>query len=73
MWRRFKKDLHGATSQKTALFIVIALKTSDLTNEEFCAGFTDWLLKPPFCFILDHSFIYMYNKKKYTHKDVIIM
>jgi hypothetical protein len=29
--RRFKQDLHGATSQKTALFIVAAMKTSNLT------------------------------------------
>jgi hypothetical protein len=29
--RRFTQDLHGATSQKTAFFIVIAVKTSNLT------------------------------------------
>jgi hypothetical protein len=29
--RRFTQDLHGATSQKTALFIVTAVKTSNLT------------------------------------------
>jgi hypothetical protein len=28
--RRFTQDLHGATSQKTAFFIVAAVKTSDL-------------------------------------------
>jgi hypothetical protein len=30
--RRFTKDLHGATSQKTASFIVTAVKTSNFTN-----------------------------------------
>jgi hypothetical protein len=30
--RRFTKDLHGTTSQKTAFFIVTAVKTSNLTN-----------------------------------------
>jgi hypothetical protein len=29
--RRFTQDLHGATSQKTAFFIVTAVKTSNLT------------------------------------------
>jgi hypothetical protein len=29
--RRFKQDLHGATSQKTAFSIVTAVKTSNLT------------------------------------------
>jgi hypothetical protein len=28
--RRFKQDPHGATSQKTAFFIVTAVKTSNL-------------------------------------------
>jgi hypothetical protein len=32
--RRFTQDLHGATSQKTAFVIVIAVKTSNLTNQE---------------------------------------
>jgi hypothetical protein len=30
--RRFKQDLHGATSQKTAFFIVTAVKISNLTT-----------------------------------------
>jgi hypothetical protein len=30
--RRFTQDLHGATSQKTAFFIVTAVKTSNLTD-----------------------------------------
>jgi hypothetical protein len=29
--RRFTQDLHGAISQKTAFFIVTAVKTSNLT------------------------------------------
>jgi hypothetical protein len=29
--RRFKEELHGATSDKTAFFIVTAVKTSNLT------------------------------------------
>jgi hypothetical protein len=31
--RQFTQDLHGATSQKTAFFIVTAAKTSNLTYE----------------------------------------
>jgi hypothetical protein len=31
-------DLHGATSQKTAFFIVIAVKTSDLTTPTYIVG-----------------------------------
>jgi hypothetical protein len=34
--RRFTQDLHGATSQKTAFFIVTAVKTSDLLLKMFC-------------------------------------
>jgi hypothetical protein len=30
--RRFTQDLHGATSQKTAFFIVTAVKTSNITT-----------------------------------------
>jgi hypothetical protein len=30
--RRFTQDLHGATSQKTAFFIVTVVKTSNLTD-----------------------------------------
>jgi hypothetical protein len=30
--RRFTQDIHGATSQKTAFFIVTAVKTSNPTN-----------------------------------------
>jgi hypothetical protein len=30
--RQFTQELHGATTQKTALFIVTAMKTSNLTN-----------------------------------------
>jgi hypothetical protein len=30
--RRFTQDLHGATFQKTAFFIVTAVKTSNLTQ-----------------------------------------
>jgi hypothetical protein len=30
--RRFTQDLHGATSHKTAIFIVTAVKTSNLTT-----------------------------------------
>jgi hypothetical protein len=30
--RRFTHDLHGTTSQKTAFFIVTAVKTSNLTK-----------------------------------------
>jgi hypothetical protein len=29
---RFKQDLHGATSQKTAFFTVTAVKTSNLAS-----------------------------------------
>jgi hypothetical protein len=31
--RRFTQDLHSATSQKTAFFIVTAVKTSNITQE----------------------------------------
>jgi hypothetical protein len=31
--RRFTQDLHGATSQKTAFFIVNAVKTTNLNNK----------------------------------------
>jgi hypothetical protein len=31
---RLIQDLHGATSQNTAFFIVTAVKTSNRTNEE---------------------------------------
>jgi hypothetical protein len=39
MWRRVEErritqDQHGATSQKTAFFIVTAVKTSNLTYQE---------------------------------------
>jgi hypothetical protein len=34
MKRRFTQNLHGATSQKQAFFIVIAVKTSNLTYNE---------------------------------------
>jgi hypothetical protein len=33
--RQFTQDLHAATSQKTAFFIVTAVKTSNLTWESF--------------------------------------
>jgi hypothetical protein len=36
--RRFIQDLHGATSQKTAFFIVTAVKTSDLNIEHLTSG-----------------------------------
>jgi hypothetical protein len=36
--RRFTQDLHGATSQKTAFFIVAAVKTSNLTNSLIVAS-----------------------------------
>jgi hypothetical protein len=32
--RRFTEDLHGSTSQKTAFFVVTAVKTSNLTEED---------------------------------------
>jgi hypothetical protein len=32
--RRFTQDLHGSTTQKTAFFIVTAVKTSNLTEFE---------------------------------------
>jgi hypothetical protein len=32
---RWRQDLHCATSQKTAFFIVTAVKTSDLTSETY--------------------------------------
>jgi hypothetical protein len=32
---RLRQYLHGATSQKTAFFIVIAVKTSNLTQHAF--------------------------------------
>jgi hypothetical protein len=31
--RRFTQDLHSATSQKTAFFLVTAVKTSNLTQK----------------------------------------
>jgi hypothetical protein len=34
--RRFTQKLHGATSQKTAFFIVITVKTSNLTRNVIC-------------------------------------
>jgi hypothetical protein len=37
--RRFTQNLHGATSKKTALFIVTAVKTSNLTSSvKFTSG-----------------------------------
>jgi hypothetical protein len=33
--RRFTQDLHGATSQKTAFFIVTAVKTKNLTQSRY--------------------------------------
>jgi hypothetical protein len=48
--RRFSQDLHGATSQKTAFFIVTAVKTSNLTD-----------LKEFKCFLLSLIFrVYVY-------------
>jgi hypothetical protein len=35
--RRFTQDLNGNTSQKTALFIITAVKTSNLTRHNICA------------------------------------
>jgi hypothetical protein len=36
---RFTQDLHGATSEKTALFIVTAVKTSNLATEALITHF----------------------------------
>jgi hypothetical protein len=49
--RRFLQEPHGATSQKTAFFIVTAVKTTDLTDvhlEEYrLLGCEVWLLQEP--------------------------
>jgi hypothetical protein len=37
--RRFTQDLHGPTTQKTAFFIVTAVKTSNLTSVDFDLNF----------------------------------
>jgi hypothetical protein len=36
--RRFTQDVHGDTSQKTAFFIVIVVKTSNLTQNKKCSA-----------------------------------
>jgi hypothetical protein len=41
---RFKQDLHGSTSKKTAFFIVTAMKTSDLRNLNLCLWVLFWIL-----------------------------
>jgi hypothetical protein len=38
----FTQDLHGATSQKTAFFIVTAVKTSNLTNSTLLQIEASW-------------------------------
>jgi hypothetical protein len=44
---RFTKDPHGATPQKTAFFIVTAVKTSNLiTSRLFVSIFSDTALNP---------------------------
>jgi hypothetical protein len=45
--RRFTQDLHGASSQKTAIFIVTAMKTSNLATDVFiCVGSDGWNCRP---------------------------
>jgi hypothetical protein len=42
--RQFTQDLHGATSQKTAFFIVTAAKPSDLTQFPLLSEYQVWQL-----------------------------
>jgi hypothetical protein len=55
--RRFTQDLHGATSQKTAFFIVTTVKTSNLTgllwvlHRALCNFFCEWNIYPT-CIVL---------------------
>jgi hypothetical protein len=47
--RRFTQDRHGTTSQKTAFFIVTAMKTSNLTRDSlFNFWVFVWVSKPDF-------------------------
>jgi hypothetical protein len=41
--RRFLKESHGVTSQKTPFFIVTAVKTSNLTQHRYCSNFVSRL------------------------------
>jgi hypothetical protein len=49
--RRFTQDLHGATSQKTAFFLVTSVKTSNLTSYFIVIIFLSGLCYSEKCFL----------------------
>jgi hypothetical protein len=58
--RRFTQDVHSATSQKTAFFIVTAVKTSDLTSFSCVC----------FLFLWSTSGLYPYGNYEYLASNI---